>query len=151
MFRAYIFVICNMRVGAQVRARVPPIKKKKIESENYWLCFFITWLLINDYSDCRTVAVWRNWLWSVPCFLFSLLVFTVIRKRSDDGAQSRINYFEILCVFCFVIRVLQHVANNIWILTSVFYSLMNEEPYPINVIELNIGDTSLDVFPTCHQ
>jgi len=27
-------------------------------------------------------------------------------------------------------------------------SLMNEEPYPINVIELNIGDTSLDVFPT---
>jgi len=27
---------------------------------------------------------------------------------------------------------------------------MNEEPYPINVIELNIGDTSLDVFPTCH-
>jgi len=29
-------------------------------------------------------------------------------------------------------------------------NLMNEEPYPINVIELNIGDTSLDVFPTCH-
>jgi len=28
-------------------------------------------------------------------------------------------------------------------------NLMNEEPYPINVIELNIGDTSLDVFPTC--
>jgi len=28
--------------------------------------------------------------------------------------------------------------------------LMNEEPYPINVIELNIGDTSLNVFPTCH-
>ena len=29
-------------------------------------------------------------------------------------------------------------------------NLMNEEPYPINVIELNIGDTSLYVFPTCH-
>ena len=29
-------------------------------------------------------------------------------------------------------------------------TLMNEEPYPINVIELNIGDTSLVVFPTCH-
>ena len=29
-------------------------------------------------------------------------------------------------------------------------TLMNEELYPINVIELNIGDTSLDVFPTCH-
>ena len=29
-------------------------------------------------------------------------------------------------------------------------NLMNEEPYTINVIELNIGDTSLDVFPTCH-
>ena len=29
-------------------------------------------------------------------------------------------------------------------------NLMNEEPYPINMIELNIGDTSLDVFPTCH-
>jgi len=28
-------------------------------------------------------------------------------------------------------------------------NLMNEEPFPINVIELNIGDTSLDVFPTC--
>jgi len=28
-------------------------------------------------------------------------------------------------------------------------NLMNEEPYPINVIEFNIGDTSLDVFPTC--
>jgi len=29
-------------------------------------------------------------------------------------------------------------------------NLMNEEPYPINVIELNTGDKSLDVFPTCH-
>jgi len=29
-------------------------------------------------------------------------------------------------------------------------NLMNEEPYPINVIELNIGYTSLDVFSTCH-
>jgi len=29
-------------------------------------------------------------------------------------------------------------------------NLMNEEPYPINVTEINIGDTSLDVFPTCH-
>jgi len=29
-------------------------------------------------------------------------------------------------------------------------NLMNEDPYPINVIELNIGDTTLDVFPTCH-
>jgi len=29
-------------------------------------------------------------------------------------------------------------------------NLMSEEPYPINVIELNIGDTSLDVFHTCH-
>jgi len=29
-------------------------------------------------------------------------------------------------------------------------NLMNEEPYPINVIELNIGATSLDVSPTCH-
>ena len=29
-------------------------------------------------------------------------------------------------------------------------NLMNEEPYPIIVIELNIGDISLDVFPTCH-
>ena len=29
-------------------------------------------------------------------------------------------------------------------------NLMNEEPYPINVTELNIADTSLDVFPTCH-
>jgi len=29
-------------------------------------------------------------------------------------------------------------------------NLMNEESYPINVTELNIGDTSLDVFPTCH-
>jgi len=29
-------------------------------------------------------------------------------------------------------------------------NLMNEEPYPNNVIELNIVDTSLDVFPTCH-
>ena len=29
-------------------------------------------------------------------------------------------------------------------------NLMNEEPYPINVIELNIGDASLDVFPTCY-
>jgi len=30
-------------------------------------------------------------------------------------------------------------------------NLMNEEEsYPINVIELNIGDTSLDVYPTCH-
>jgi len=28
--------------------------------------------------------------------------------------------------------------------------LMNEELYPIKVIELNIGDTPLDVFPTCH-
>jgi len=28
-------------------------------------------------------------------------------------------------------------------------NLLNEEPYPINVTELNIGDTSLDVFPTC--
>jgi len=28
--------------------------------------------------------------------------------------------------------------------------LMNEEPYTINVTELNTGDTSLDVFPTCH-
>ena len=30
-------------------------------------------------------------------------------------------------------------------------NLMNEEPYPINVTELSIGDTSLDVFPTCHS
>jgi len=29
-------------------------------------------------------------------------------------------------------------------------NLMNEEPYPINVIELNTGDTSLEVFPTRH-
>ena len=29
-------------------------------------------------------------------------------------------------------------------------NFMNEEPYPINVNELNIGDTSLDIFPTCH-
>jgi len=29
-------------------------------------------------------------------------------------------------------------------------NLMNEEPYPINVTDLNIGDTSLDVFPTYH-
>ena len=29
-------------------------------------------------------------------------------------------------------------------------NFMNEEPYPINVIELNIGDTSVDVFPVCH-
>ena len=29
-------------------------------------------------------------------------------------------------------------------------NLMNEEPRPINVIELNIGDTLLDVFPKCH-
>ena len=29
-------------------------------------------------------------------------------------------------------------------------NLMNEEPYLINVIDLNIGDTSLDVFRTCH-
>jgi len=29
-------------------------------------------------------------------------------------------------------------------------NVMNEEPHPINVIELNIGDTSLDIFPTCH-
>jgi len=29
-------------------------------------------------------------------------------------------------------------------------NLMNEEPYPINVIEFNVGDTSLDVFLTCH-
>ena len=29
-------------------------------------------------------------------------------------------------------------------------NLTNEESYPNNVIELNIGDTSLDVFPTCH-
>ena len=29
-------------------------------------------------------------------------------------------------------------------------NLMNEEPYPNYVIELNIGDTSLDVFPTCN-
>ena len=29
-------------------------------------------------------------------------------------------------------------------------NLMNEEPYPINVIEPNIGDTSMDVFSTCH-
>jgi len=29
-------------------------------------------------------------------------------------------------------------------------NLMNEEPYPVTVIELNIGDTSLDVFPKCH-
>ena len=29
-------------------------------------------------------------------------------------------------------------------------NLMNEEPYPINLTELNIGDISLDVFPTCH-
>jgi len=29
-------------------------------------------------------------------------------------------------------------------------NLMNKEPYPINVIELNVRDTSLDVFPTCH-
>ena len=29
-------------------------------------------------------------------------------------------------------------------------NLMSEEPYTINVIELNIGDTSLDVFPTCY-
>jgi len=29
-------------------------------------------------------------------------------------------------------------------------NLMNEEPYPISVIKLNIGHTSLDVFPTCH-
>jgi len=28
--------------------------------------------------------------------------------------------------------------------------VMNEEPYPINVTELNIEDTSLDAFPTCH-
>ena len=29
-------------------------------------------------------------------------------------------------------------------------NLMNKEPYPTNVTELNIGDTSLDVFPTRH-
>jgi len=29
-------------------------------------------------------------------------------------------------------------------------NLMNEEPYPISVIELNIGDTSLDVFHKSH-
>jgi len=29
-------------------------------------------------------------------------------------------------------------------------NLVNEEPYPINVTELNIRDISLDVFPTCH-
>jgi len=29
-------------------------------------------------------------------------------------------------------------------------NLMSEKLYPINVIELNIGDTLLDVFPTCH-
>ena len=29
-------------------------------------------------------------------------------------------------------------------------NLMNVGPYPIHVIELNVGDTSLAVFPTCH-
>ena len=29
-------------------------------------------------------------------------------------------------------------------------NVMNEEPYQINVFELNIGDTLLDVFPTCY-
>ena len=29
-------------------------------------------------------------------------------------------------------------------------NLLNEEPYTINVIKVNIGDTSLDVFPTYH-
>jgi len=29
-------------------------------------------------------------------------------------------------------------------------NLMNEETYSISVIELNIGDASLDVSPTCH-
>jgi len=29
-------------------------------------------------------------------------------------------------------------------------NLMSKDPYPNCVIELNIGNTSLDVFPTCH-
>ena len=29
-------------------------------------------------------------------------------------------------------------------------NLLNDEPYTINVIKVNIGDTSLDVFPTYH-
>ena len=41
-------------------------------------------------------------------------------------------------------------SYRLWCVVCDLENLINEETYPINVIELNIGVTSLDVFPTCH-
>ena len=64
-----------------------------------------------------------------------------------------------VCCDCFVLsgrglcdELITHPEESyrLWCVVCDLENLMNEEPYPINVTELNIGDISLDVFPTCH-
>jgi len=65
-----------------------------------------------------------------------------------------------VCCECFVLsgRVLcdelitrPEESYRLWcVVMCDLENLMNEEPYTVSVIELNIGDTSPDVFPTCH-
>jgi len=41
-------------------------------------------------------------------------------------------------------------SYRLWCVAVCDLENLVNEPYPINVIELNVGHTSLDVFPTCH-
>ena len=53
--------------------------------------------------------------------------------------------------FCDELFTRPEESYRLWcVVVCELETLMNEEPYPINVIELNIGDTALDIFPTCH-
>jgi len=66
----------------------------------------------------------------------------------------------LVCCECFVLsgrglcdELITRPEESYQLWCVVVYDLenfINEEPYAVNVIELNIGDTSLDVFPKCH-
>jgi len=91
---------------------------------------------------------------------------TALRRRSTAarllGLWVRIpsGAWMFVCCECFVFSGRGHCdelitrpeeSYRLWcVVVCDLENLMNEEPYPINVIEINIGDTSLDVLPTCH-
>ena len=56
----------------------------------------------------------------------------------------------LVCCECFVLSLITRPEESfrLWYVVCDLENLMNEEPYPINVFELHIGDTKLDVFPT---
>jgi len=86
-----------------------------------------------------------------------------LRRRSTAarllGLCVRMAWMFVCCVCCVLsgrglcdeLITRPEESYRLWyVVVCDLENLMNEEPCPINVIELNIGDTSLDVFPTYH-